>query len=774
MRAGKKSVSKDSQKGNKKHKIWPIIILLFAVIGIVGGTLIKLGFIGINSKSDNGSFMSNSEANRLISYLGINEFNYTDKLGSKFTVRNARELIEAAGVGYDKINVDVENVPGFLPVTRGQFESIYETLIAELELDRLSKESLYIYSVDNSDDMYVNGILYETVHTSGGDFYMEKDFGFPREYVGSAVDLYISNNEIILCLGKSSGEVVIKNAYFSKKVDDGGKQYLLVYVNSGMQKFPMAGENGANSDIKECLCDITLTDEGVVKLTDHTNELTEARVTSYADGLVMIDGYEEPFYLSEEFNVYKTNGAFKASQSAGTLIGYDKLSLYLKDNMLEAAILTEDIHSKNIRVLISNTDYTGYYHGEVAVSADTDYTITYGEVVEEHKAGERMLFSNGSEQLKSGSARITSKEEDGKITLESVKRQSGSPSYRGTIELTRNDKGVIIVNELPVEEYLYGVVPSEMPVTYAEEALKAQAICARAYAYRQMQSDNFAEFGAHLDDSISTQVYNNVPEDERAIFAVDDTYGVVPCYDDEVIEAFFFSTSCGTTSSNSAVWGGYQEPYLLDTMENEINDLANMSDEENFRNFIDGNLGTDFIEADEPFFRWSVGYTNESMTNTINSHLYERMSAMPEYILAKNSNGSYEKKSIKTIGDVVDIEVTKRGESGIIEEMEITGTAETILVIGQANARALLSPENVTIRKQDGSTLTGWNTLPSAYFYVEGGNGFIIYGGGFGHGVGLSQNGANDMAKLGYYASDIITHYYTGVELKDMYKMMGE
>ena len=729
--------------------------------------MIKLGFLG----SDN--VMPNDEANRLISYLNINEFNYTDKLGSSFTIKNAKDLINASGVKYDKIPVSIENMPGFLPVTRTQFEKIYEALIEELELDRLSTVSLYIYGVDNSDDMNVNGIAYETVHTSGGDYFMEKDYGFPRDYVGKVVDLYISNNEIILCKGISGKEVVIKNAYLSKQTEEEGKQYLLVYVNSGMQKFPAAGDMEAGTDIKECLCDITLTEKGVTKVTDHTGELVETRVISYADGLITVDGYEDPFYLSDNFNVYKTNGSFKASQSAGTLIGYDKLSLYLKDSMLEAAILTEDINSRKIRVLISNTEYTNYYQSEVVINSDTDYTITYGETVEEHKAGERLLFSNGSEQLKGGSARIKSKDENGKITIESIKRQNGSPEYRGTIELNRNDKGVII-NELSVEEYLYGVVPSEMPPTYAKEALKAQAICARAYAYRQMNSDNFAEYGAHLDDSISTQVYNNVPEDERSTFAVDDTYGVVPCYDGEVIEAFFFSTSCGSTSSNSVVWGGYQEPYLLDTMETEINDIANLSDEENFRSFIDGNLGTDFIEADEPFFRWSVGYTNESMTKTINKHLYERMEAMPEYILAKNSNGSYQKKSIKTIGDIVSIEVTKRGDSGIIEEMVITGTSETILVKGQTNARALLSPEDVTIRKQDGSTLTGWTTLPSAYYYIDGGNGFVIHGGGFGHGVGLSQNGANDMAKLGYYASDIIEHYYTGVELRDMYKMMGE
>ena len=120
----------------------------------------------------------------------------------------------------------------------------------------------------------------------------------------------------------------------------------------------------------------------------------------------------------------------------------------------------------------------------------------------------------------------------------------------------------------------------------------------------------------------------------------------MPCYNNSVIEAFFFSTSCGTTSNNSSVWGGNQEPYLLDTMETGINDFADFSEEEKFVEFINSKSTEDFFENEEPFFRWSVEFTKEQLTDTINSHLYERIQAMPEYILAKNSSGSFEKKNI--------------------------------------------------------------------------------------------------------------------------------
>lgn len=758
-------------KAKKSKKVLWIVLVILIILGVTGGVLIKTVFY---DKVGSG-VMTNAEANRLISYLGVSDYEYTDKLASSFNVKAAKKLLQSADVSIDKVDMQIEHLPGFIPLTKKQFEGLYETIIKELELDRLFSVNLYIYDIDNANDKEIDGIRYEVVNTSDGDYYMQKDYGINRDYVGKVVQLYVSNNEIILCLGESNEEITIKNAFTSKIMEENGEQMLLAYVNGGMQKFKLAKKNSVDTNVKDCLSDVVISNKGITNIVNHTEELVTAKITSYQDNIVTAEGFDEPLVLSEAFNVYKVNGTFKAMKSAGTLIGYNQVSVYAKDGILEAALITEDIYAKNIRVLISNTDYTNYYHNEVMITSDTDFTVAFGSDVKEYAAGEKISFRNGSEELSSGLAKIRSKEEEGTIKVTSIERQGGTPSFRGTIELKRDDKGVLIINELPVEQYLYGVVPSEMPVSYETEALKAQAICARAYAYRQMENDTYSEYGAHLDDSVSSQVYNNVKEDDRAVFAVDDTYGVVPCHGENVIEAFFFSTSCGTTSNNSAVWGGNPEPYLLDTMETESNDVANLSNEESFRKFMDGKLGTGFIEEEEPFFRWTVEFSKEQMMEAISNHLYERIQAMTENILVLNAAGEYEKKAIKSVGDLISIEVTKRGDSGIIEELVIKGKEETVLVKGQTNARALFSPENVTITKQDGSTLTGWKSLPSAYFYIEQQeDGYVIQGGGFGHGVGMSQNGANDMAKLGYTARDIIEHYYTAVELKDMYEMLGK
>ena len=107
-----------------------------------------------------------------------------------------------------------------------------------------------------------------------------------------------------------------------------------------------------------------------------------------------------------------------------------------------------------------------------------------------------------------------------------------------------------------------------------------------------------------------------------------------------------------------------------------------------------------------------------------------------------------------------------------MKEITIIGTEATIQVTGQTNARALMTPAEVTIHRQDGVESIGWSLLPSPFYYVkknEAGN-FVIVGGGFGHGVGMSQNGTKAMTELGYTAEEIIQHYYTGVEIWNIYQ----
>lgn len=147
------------------------------------------------------------------------------------------------------------------------------------------------------------------------------------------------------------------------------------------------------------------------------------------------------------------------------------------------------------------------------------------------------------------------------ITVLSVERSYGNPYYSGTLEIAAEDGSLVIVNELPLEEYLYHVVPSEMPVGFGVEALKVQAVCARSYAYRHIMNNSYRAYGAHVDDSVGYQVYNNIKEQPDSTQAVKETYGQVMRSDEGVVAAYYYSTSCGYMSDLS-LWGGEKEEYI--------------------------------------------------------------------------------------------------------------------------------------------------------------------------------------------------------------------
>ena len=142
--------------------------------------------------------------------------------------------------------------------------------------------------------------------------------------------------------------------------------------------------------------------------------------------------------------------------------------------------------------------------------------------------------------------RIVFKPEDKELGIKvlTMERSKGIPTYPGNLEIVREEESLVLINELYLENYLKRVVPSEMPASYEKEALKAQAVCARTYAYRQIQGNSYRQYGAHVDDSTKFQVYNNLESGNASDMAVNETYGKLLLYQGQAAEAFYFSTSC--------------------------------------------------------------------------------------------------------------------------------------------------------------------------------------------------------------------------------------
>ena len=118
------------------------------------------------------------------------------------------------------------------------------------------------------------------------------------------------------------------------------------------------------------------------------------------------------------------------------------------------------------------------------------------------------------------------------------------------------------------------------------------------------------------------------------------------------------------------------------------------------------------------------------------------------------------------------IEVTERTVSGVVSRLVIHGSKHTISISGQSNIRAILNPVKQEIVRQDGSSVTGWTSLPSPYYYVEKTeDGFIVHGGGFGHGAGMSIYGAGVLGRQGKSYKYILRHYFSYVDFASIYTM---
>ena len=281
----------------------------------------------------------------------------------------------------------------------------------------------------------------------------------------------------------------------------------------------------------------------------------------------------------------------------------------------------------------------------------------------EIEAGKNMKFDMESELLLAGRV-VLAPTEGGKITFTNLNRAGGAPSYRGTIELLRTDTGILVVNELSIDEYLYSVLPSEMPVSYGVEALKVQAVCARSYAYMQVMSNGLAKLGAHVDDSTSYQVYNNTPETAESIEAVNLTAGQVLTYEGDIVPAYYFSTSAGYTANGDEVWLGMKTvPYLqgkLQTTEGtELGEQSDLSNEENFSNFIN-NQDLVTFDSSFPWYRWNVTIAASDIKSSIENAIAKRYEVNPSLILTKGESGEYECKPITVIGKIKSIKVAQR------------------------------------------------------------------------------------------------------------------
>ena len=323
--------------------------------------------------------------------------------------------------------------------------------------------------------------------------------------------------------------------------------------------------------------------------------------------------------------------------------------------------------------------------------------------------------------------------------------------YGSSLEFLLDKYGLIsVINELPIEEYLKGVVPSEMPPGFPLEALKAQAIAARVEALSKKGLRHPTE-PFDLCDDVHCQVFSGKTKQAKTTDeAVESTHGILMVYRNKLAEAFYAGVCGGHTENNDNVWIMEPLPYcrgILDSGNRSRTKLgSSLQVEKKLKKWIDSNPDvycntirkkvSSSLDYGKKYFRWKFEYNRKALEKIIHH------------------------KTGEDFGVLIDLIPLKRGISGRLIELEIVGSKKRFMISRELVIRQALSE----------------STLYSACFYIkkEGRRKnlpkkFILKGAGWGHGVGMCQIGAAVMADARRKYNEILKHYYKGIILEKIY-----
>jgi stage II sporulation protein D len=329
-----------------------------------------------------------------------------------------------------------------------------------------------------------------------------------------------------------------------------------------------------------------------------------------------------------------------------------------------------------------------------------------------------------------------------RITVASTARVTvAGVQYRGVAEVMRNAAGTLAgINEVPMEEYLYGVVPRELgPSVYPEiEAQKAQAVAARTYAHSSL--GKHWNNGYDVVATVQDQVYGG-SEAEHSIStsAINATAGIVATSNGSLISALFYATSGGKTANGQDVFSS-STSYLTTVWDapagQELPSVSALLTD------LRTPTWTGAYGGFHSYHRWNYSWTMAQMSCVVSDF------------------------ANKNVGNVTAINVVSRSStSGRVTQIQFVTDGGTFTETGTAIRSAM-----PYINSSGVPTL-----LPSTVFVVErvtnsagALTGYRVYGGGNGHGAGLAQTGAVGMARAGATYQQILQKYYTGITLQVM------
>ena len=636
-------------------------------------------------------------------------------------------------------------------ISREAWNPIYEAILDYLDSEKeISKRSILVLNRIDTE----NGSV---LITDSGDY----ETSLPGTYFvpWKSYEIYEKDGNCLGAAGLWEQENRLLNVYL--KMGDGMH---LDFLFQGAEYTYKTDKNLAEN--VEGVCDLIFQGQELSAIR-RKEEQIQGKLLSYDETAIEIEGYGKITHRGK-LPVYQIaeDGTVKESSITSVVLGNMDVTYITGDGEVCAILSRNPAVMEKIRVLL--TDASGQrYHNTIYLKADRDGVIRTGSQEKSYQA--HSVYSPAGDMTGDETVSLELLDGDGLIWLCDENGVELSRGYRGRIEVRNADGGYTAVNELPIEDYLKAVVPSEMPASYEMEALKAQAVCARSYAYIQLLRSDLASYGAHVDDSTAYQVYNKSEQNSRTTQAVEETTGQILMYQGSPAEAYYFSTSMGYTESME-VWNlkdaeGYD--YLQTVCLNEGENTEDLSSEEAFKSYIVEKKNS--YDSDVRYTRWRAFADFKQNTQKILEILKNGNSISKGNVLYYDSDGKTEVESLSDPGSVTDISVEERSRAGFILTLKITCEHAVIKVKNENLIRRVLGAGVTEITYADESRAVV-TMLPSAACTVEkqADGSYLLYGGGFGHGIGMSQNGANGMARAGKNYEEILHFFYQNVEIGGM------
>lgn len=352
--------------------------------------------------------------------------------------------------------------------------------------------------------------------------------------------------------------------------------------------------------------------------------------------------------------------------------------------------------------------------------------------------------------------------------------------YYGGFEYSRNSGNITVCNVVSMQDYVKGVLPYEMSASWPQEALRAQAMCARTYAYAGMNKHGTFD----LCNSTHCQVYRGTNSaSSNSDRAVESTNGMYILYEGKPISAVYHSSNGGATEDSENVWSGknaylrgvrdpyedldaathgrWSEEYTGEEIQTILNskgyEIGKVVDVRPTYTAMGNMLSMTFVDASGK----TVVVSKANTRSILNSDALGKHTYSQRFTIAKKGSMIIPNPSAPSAGGTLFVN---------FETYALPLTNQVAVIGSNGRIQTLVNGVKVAVLSADGTStypVGSGGATTTVTPSTGNANAFVVSGTGWGHNVGMSQNGAKGMANQGYTGEEIIHFYYTDVTISN-------